>query len=254
MINIQINVITLLPMSSSSNYSCNYCTKSYILKHNYEKHASVCEFFYKSNKENTDVIDNDGPVPTMKDMYSLVQDLAHRIQKLEKENTNLKQRTNKQNNPLSILKNVKPDLVFSQWLRKYMLPEIKHHLHSVLENTLSFGIQSLFQDVFGEMQDQSCAPVQYYPNKQHNMYVYETDDDKCAWRIATNDDLEKYIRLVTNEFHNQFRIWCENNKETVDRDEELFSLYYRKILSDDKLCKRKIKQQICSQLTSIGDD
>jgi hypothetical protein len=190
----------------------------------------------------------------MKDMYSLVQDLALRVQKLEKENTNLKQRANKQCNPLSILKTVKPEIVFSQWLKKYMLPEIKHHLHSVLDNTLLYGIQALFQDVFGEMQDQSCAPVQYYPNKQHNMYVYETDDNKCAWRIATNDDLEKYIRLITNEFHNQFRIWCENNKETLDRDEELFSLYYRKILSDDKLCKRKIKQQMCSQLSSIGED
>ena len=245
------NLITNLPMSSTSNYSCNYCTKSYILKHNYDKHISTCEFFCKSNKGNVDV---DGPIPTMKDMYSLVQDLTLRVQKLEKENTNLKQRANKQSNPLSILKTVKPEIAFSQWLKKYMLPEIKHHLRSVLDNTLLYGIHALFQDVFGEMQDQSCAPVQYYPNKQHNMYVYETDDHKCAWRIATNDDLEKYIRLITNEFHNQFRIWCENNKETLDRDEELFSLYYRKILSDDMLCKRKIKQQMCSQLSSIGDD
>lgn len=238
-------------MSSLSQYCCEYCSKSFILKHNYDRHMSTCSFFYKSGKEISNEIDNDGYVPNMKEMYSLVQDMALRIQKLEKENANLRQRTNRENNPLTILKNVKPDIIFSQWVKKYMLPDVKTHIQTVFEYTLLDGIIALFQEVFNGLGDQICMPIQYYSNKQNNLYVYDiSDKGKEAWKVATNADLDKYIRLISNEFHNQFRIWCENNQESLDEDEELFPMYYRKILSDDKLCKRKIKKQICDCLSN----
>ena len=52
----------------SSSYSCEYCSKTFILKHNYDRHSSTCSFFYKTPKEISDEIDNEGPVPTMKEM------------------------------------------------------------------------------------------------------------------------------------------------------------------------------------------
>ena len=70
--------------STSSTYCCEYCNKTYILKHNYDRHKSVCNFFYKSPKEIADEIDNEGPIPNMREMYSLIQTMALRIQKLEK--------------------------------------------------------------------------------------------------------------------------------------------------------------------------
>lgn len=245
------NNIKILMSTTTSNYCCGYCSKSFILKHNYDKHISTCSFFYKSGKEISNEIDNAGPIPSLKDMYSLVQDMAMRIQKLEKDNANLRQRTNKENNPLTILKHMKPDVVFSQWVKKYILSDVKNYLQTVFEYTLFDGIIALFQDTLGGLRDQSCLPVQYYPNKQNNLYVYEVSDKgNDTWKIATNVDLDKYIRMVTNEFYIQFGIWHENNQELLENDSELFPAYYQKILSDDKLCKRKIKKQICDCLSN----
>ena len=59
--------------------------------------------------------------------------------------------------------------------------------------------------------------------------------------------------MITNEFHNQFRIWFENNEDLMGKDEELFHHYYQKILSDDKLCKRKLKKHLCECLSNESD-
>jgi len=240
-------------MSSTSNYCCTYCNKQYILKHNYEKHTSTCEFFYKSRQEVTNEIDNHGPVPSMKDMYSLIQDMALRIQRLEKENTNLKQRTNRQSNPLVILKKMKPDITFSKWVKKYMLPDVNMHLQTVFEYTLFDGLQALFKQVFEELSDQSSMPIQYFPNKQNNLYVYETSDDKEGWKLLTNADLNQYVTMIANEFRNQFSIWCDNNQELIDEDPDLFPKYGQKILSEDRLCKSKIKKKLCECLSTDND-
>jgi len=238
--------------STSTTYCCENCNKSYILKHNYDRHKSVCSFFYKSHKEIADEIDNEGPIPSAREMYSLIQAMALRIEKLEKENNNLKQRENRQSNPLAILKNIKPDLVFSQWIQKYVLPDVHQHLQVVFDYSLFDGIKELLQQVFGDVRHQTCIPVQYYPNKQNNVYVYETGDNgKESWRLSTNAQLETYIRMITNEFHRQFGIWRENNQELMDGDQELFAAYYTKILGDDNLCKRKMKRLLSECLTNI---
>lgn len=238
----------------SSSYSCEYCSKTFILKHNYDRHSSTCSFFYKTPKEISDEIDNEGPVPTMKEMYSLIQHMALRIQKLEKINANLKQRASREDNPLIILKNITPELGFSQWLKKYMLPDVKNHIQTVFDYTLFDGIVALFKDVFAESQRQSCRPIQYYSSKQNNIYIYDVSaKNRETWKVATNADLDKYIHMITNEFHNQFRIWFENNEDLMGKDEELFHHYYQKILSDDKLCKRKLKKHLCECLSNESD-
>ena len=187
----------------------------------------------------------------MKEMYSLIQNMALRIQKLEKLNTALTQRANKQDNPLIILKNIRPDIVFSQWLKKYMLPDVKNYIQTVFEYTLFDGIIELFKAVFNDVRDQSCIPIQYYSNKQNNIYIYDISaKGKKAWKIATNTDISTYIKIITNEFHNQFRIWFNNNEDLMGKDEELFHTYYQKILSDDKLCTRKLKKQLCECLSN----
>lgn len=241
-------------MTPVANYCCQYCNKRYILKHNYDRHNSACSFFHKSQKEIADEIDNEGPVPTMREMYSLLQNMALRIQKLEKENNNLKQRENKQSNPLVILKNIKPDVVFSQWIKKYILPDVSQHLQVVFDYTLFDGIKALLQQVFGDVRHQACMPIQYYPNKQNHVYVYEeSEHGKESWKMTTNAQLDKYIRMITNEFHIQFGLWRENNQELMDGDQELFAAYYTKILGDDKLCKRKIKKILCDCLTNTDN-
>ena len=238
--------------SSTSNYCCKYCKKGYIKKHNFDRHVSTCEFFYKTKDEQADILDNHTRVPSMREMYSLLQDMSLRIQKLEKDNTNLRQTANRQANPLTMLKIIKPEIGFSDWLVKYVLPDINQHLDTVLNNTLYDGIHNLLEQVFDDIHDRSYLPIQFVSSKQMTLYVYDSNsENKNTWKMLTNSELNKHIGTITRRFHVEFGIWWENKRALLnEQDDELFPGYFGKIFSDDKLCRRQIKKLLCSCLSN----
>ena len=113
---------------------------------------------------------------------------------------------------------MKPEITFSQWLKKYMLPDVNIHLRTVFEYTLFDGLDALFKQVFEELSDQSSMPIQYFPNKQNNLYIYDLSDDKECWKLMSNADLNKYITMIANEFHSQFSILNSIVAMTSSRD------------------------------------
>jgi hypothetical protein len=135
-----------------NGYKCQYCSKTYREKFNYQRHYLCCEFFHKSSRERNNEIDiSNVQLPSHRDMYLLIQDMVLRINKLEKENATYRKIQNKKINLLEWLNkesSEKPIITFSNWIYNNVFPLIKDNLEIVFNRDLFKGILSTFDKAF----------------------------------------------------------------------------------------------------------
>ena len=135
-------------ISTMNQYICKTCTKTYKYKYNYDKHVACCKFFQKSIQDYEQEMDSVEVLPDMQSMFKLVQELACKVNRIEKENNQLKQKLSKRNkinvldwlNKLPIDK--RPNKSFTDWINDVVLKNVYLHLDSVYTNDLITGIMS----------------------------------------------------------------------------------------------------------------
>ena len=84
-------------ISTMNQYVCKTCTKTYKYKYNYDRHVACCKFFQKSIQDYEQEMDSVEVLPDMQSLFKLVQELAHKVNRIEKENNQLKQKLSKRN-------------------------------------------------------------------------------------------------------------------------------------------------------------
>jgi hypothetical protein len=74
-----------------ADISCKYCTNTWKLKRDYEKHLACCEFFFNMRRNPHSEMDDYGTkLPSNKELFRFVQELSLKCERLEREVTRLK--------------------------------------------------------------------------------------------------------------------------------------------------------------------
>jgi len=242
-------------------YKCRFCTREYKEKYNYDRHVGCCEFFSKSTRERDNEVDMIEILPSHPEMYRLIQELAFRVDKLEKENTKLKQLQKRKMNILEWLNNEatmrNPSLQFSEWITNKVYPHIPDYLEAVYSNDLLHGITELLGNVV-ENTETDKLPIRAFDTSTNIFYVYRAESDVAIpkWTKMTATDFEKYLMNIAKQFMVEFKNhWYTPNKEKVETDEKYMDLYvnyYQRILggsrmSDESRCQ-KIRQNLYTRI------
>ena len=229
-----------------SGYTCNFCSRNYKEKFNYERHYSFCEFINKSNREQNNVLETADTLPTQLQMYRWMQELAVRVTKLEKENAKLKQVQRQKIDIVNWLnQSIKPDITFHEWIIQYVFKMIPDVLDIVYKNNLLTGFNHLFEKAFNKITMEK-SPIRAFDNKPNTFYIYskvlsETNQEnkENQWTMILNSDFDKYLNQIANHFIVQFRnCWFLVNEEKIETEEaykDMYVNYYQKILGGD--CK-----------------
>jgi hypothetical protein len=233
-----------------SIYQCRFCLRDYKVKFNVDRHEQTCEFLSKTRKEQDNEVDSFEKLPSQREMFSLIQELSIRINKLEKENAKLKNsvKTKEKRNFIDILNETqRPHVLLDDWITSLM-DSVEQKLEIVYKNDLHTGIISLFEESIDDF------PLKAYDIK-HNMF-YSYDKETMSWQIFPKTDFNKILARVSHRFLVEFnRCWCIVNKEKIEKNEDfqkIYMDYYLKILGGNKLSDeirfKKIRHSVYSMI------
>lgn len=230
----------MLTIKTEYGYKCCFCHREYKEKFNYNRHVVCCEFLCKTRREQHSEIDKIERLPTHKEMYLLIQELALRNEKLEKEVAKLKHVQKQKINIIDWLNspnasNTNPTICFSDWVKQVIFKEVVDVLKIVYENNLTIGMTKLFENVL----DKENIPIRAFQNKNNTFYIFEKNsDEESCWKILSTVDLNKVLEKISNHFILQFKNhWFIPNQQLVENNEkykDLYINYYQRILGGNE--------------------
>jgi hypothetical protein len=240
----------------NNGYKCQYCSKIYREKFNYDRHYLCCEFFHKSSRERNNEIDiSNEQLPSQRDMYLLIQDMVLRIDKLEKENARYRKIQNKKINLLDWLNkesSEKPIITFSNWIYNNLFPHIKDNLEIVFNIDLLKGIVLSFDKAIEKNDEKLPICAVDNDNKTMNLYIFEkpslfkhpnqefdSEKELPRWVKLSNAEFDKFLIKIDHQFLVDFnRHWYCVNKNKMETDESFkdkYIHYHKAILGGDRM-------------------
>jgi hypothetical protein len=230
----------MIKIKTEYGYQCCFCKREYKEKFNYDRHTVCCEFLSKSRREQRAEVDTIERLPTHKELYLLIQELALRNEKLEKEVAKLKHVQKQKMNILDWLNSPhasksNPTISFTDWVSQVVYAGIPDVLKIVYENNLTIGLTKLFENVL-ELEN---LPIRAFENKNNIFYVFQKNmDSDPTWNVLTTAELNNMFEKISHQFIVQFKKhWFIPNQHRVECDEsykDLYINYYQRILGGNE--------------------
>jgi hypothetical protein len=244
-----------------TDLTCTYCYRSYKKKDNYDKHVQCCEFFYRSRREHVDIAYE--PIPTQRELYQLVKELAYKCDKLQKKVDKLETtNTNKQRKHIAdYLQEQTPQITAFQWAHQIEITQ--QHLETIFENSLIEGIAQSIRD---HIHIVSLLPFCAFSQKQNTIYIYNTplEDDHDAtpqWHVMSNKEMDKIIYIISYKIMRAFMEWQQKNYQHLNNeyeDEPEFETSTEESSREEKIADDMKKQHIVYMIkingSRIGED
>lgn len=239
-----------------TEYICSICNRKCIHKSFYDEHVLMCEFWYKPKKEiNKDIDQFDEKTPTQKEMYQLLKHMMVRIDKLEKENKQLKQIQKQKLQILEWLNNTPQNtlnITFKFWLKTEVIPIVHNYLEDVFTNDLITGMKNVFEKT---TINTNTIPIRCFTNKPNIIYINQiaTPNDPPKWKQISPEEMNVYLSAVSHQFLVEFNNrWCVEYAEQIENNEEYkqkYHVYYSKILGkDDDVRNKRLREYLFKML------
>jgi hypothetical protein len=209
-----------------------------------------------SRREQENEVEMSEPPPSLQNMYRLLQELAFKVNKVEKENTILKQRL-QQRCKVNVLEwlnkqptEIQPKITFEDWVEQELLSNVHAHLSTVYSNNLIMGVVDLWKEAIGAG---LTVPIKLFDNRPSSIYLYTTNESGVhTWIQATPAILDKQIKRIFRQFVAKFKTnWYDKHVNKIHVDEEytnMYIKYYQKILGESKYTTDETCQKIRHQL------
>ena len=216
--------VTTITNQVPGYYKCGHCALHFKTRARFRAHESTCLSLKQIRARAT--FASPEPVISMNDLFSLVQQLAVRLETAEHEVSVLKRQQQRQerhktrihrDNLLQWLNDpsvVKADQSFSDWL-----PAIPPLTRDRLALVFQHGFMDGMCAIIASVQDQGCLlPLCAYDEVPGTLFVYDqhqhqSEEKVLAWRPITHAEFERFINRMQKLLMNEFVRWQQENKE-----------------------------------------
>ena len=164
------------------SYACEICERTYHEKFNLDRHVPYCRFLHLSKRDRDNQAETESePVPEPRMLYRWMQDMALKIEKLEKENTQLRGVARKQQKEDvgTVLRQHCPTQSFAAWISASVLAAIPRYLETVYQKDLLSGVAELLSATVSSSGAENL-PIRAFVHKPSEFYIYE--------KVKTNTD------------------------------------------------------------------
>jgi hypothetical protein len=224
-------------MTECTGKCCPFCSRTYKYKVNYDKHVGYCEFVHKTAKQAREEMDvADEPEPTLKSLFGFIKDLSIRVEKLERENLEVKTAILKDKKKVNVLdwlndgsRGQPPNQTFTTFVSHFPIERL---LQTVFEKDIMAGVLQCFE--VGSLKPEEM-PIRTFTNIG-GFYIYDTmepTDLSPRWQKITNSYFDKWIVCIERRFLIEFKRWCDEKKEEIIKNDEMKErqvLYFQKLL------------------------
>ena len=189
-----------------SRLSCEYCGKEYKRRLNLDKHFILCEIVFKAKKKDrridkeTEEINEE--MPTQKQMYKMMLELALKYNKLEEKIELMSKWVDKTKKKINVLdwlnasSNLKPELIFDN------LADSISILETDLELLFNGNFDSILNEIFTRNiynKNESEISLFAFIQKTNTIYVYTKQDSQpleVCWIELSREKLIYFLNKV----------------------------------------------------------
>lgn len=217
-----------------SRLCCEYCGKEYKLKINFNKHFILCEIVHKAKKKDkridkeTEEINEEMPTP--KQMYKMMLELALKYNKLEEKMELMVKWVDKTKKKINVLdwlntsSNLKPEIIFDNLADSI----------SILESDLDLLFNGNFDNILNEIftrniyeKDESEISLFSFIQKTNTIYVYSRDVStlELVWVELSREKLIYFLNKVHFKIVKTLSEWKKHNNEKISNSDQLEEMY-----------------------------
>jgi len=217
-----------------SRLCCEYCGKEYKRRINLDKHFILCEIIYKAKKKDRridkETEETNEEMPTQKQMYKMILELALKYNKLEEKMELMSKWVDKTKKKINVLdwlnssSNLKPELIFDDLADSI----------SILETDLDLLFNSNFYDMLNEIftrnfynNDESEISLFAFIQKANTIYIYSRDISslELVWIELSREKLIYFLNKVHFKIVKALLEWKKIYFEKINNSDQMEEMY-----------------------------
>jgi len=217
-----------------SRLCCEYCGKEYKRRINLDKHFILCEIIYKAKKKDRridkETEETNEEMPTQKQMYKMILELALKYNKLEEKMELMSKWVDKTKKKINVLdwlnssSNLKPELIFDDLADSI----------SILESDLDLLFNSNFYDMLNEIftrnfynNDESEISLFAFIQKANTIYIYSRDISslELVWIELSREKLIYFLNKVHFKIVKALLEWKKIYFEKINNSDQMEEMY-----------------------------
>ena len=254
-------------MSNDSKFKCLYCKKGYKNKTNLNKHLVLCELIHTSKSKKRLLIEEeqDENLPSQKQMYQMLLELAFKYNQLEEKMDLAMKWIDKKKKKINILDwlqtNLVPNYIFDNLSLQIEVTKLDIEFlfnNSFIDTLNELFLRVLYNQECSEWSEQSnqevrqpiLVPLFAFVQKANTIYIYNSVDsfNNFGWIELSREKLVYFLNKIHFKFVKALNEWKKQNQKLIDESERALDLY-NKTLS--KLMGVEFKQEnILSKIRS----
>ena len=254
--------------TSTSTYSCEYCSKSYTRKNAAIKHFILCELLHNSiNIHNNPVHNNTTQkklkreqqceeeeatcIPSQRQLYIMLQELAFKYSVMETKMENMQKWTDKTKRKLNVLQWLNqqpaPIITYAIWANNIQL--LDEDITTLMEENVTYTlIKIMLRNLTNPNPDPNLEseqtnqnqPIHCFNQKSNVFYIYtkskqdgEKQDgekqEENEWRLFTTDQFSMLLHKIRGNMIGKLREWYKKHKQAIINDDNMGVLYSKTV-------------------------
>ena len=226
-------------------HRCQYCSREFLRKSTYDRHVISCEILSKTpNERHLEDINRDD-VPSVKQIYYVLLEIAERQLKIEKKLEIVDKWVENKKRKLSIISwlndNLKPKFTFLEFLDKMCIN--RSHLELIFQHNHINGKIYILQE-FLPLNKEDLIPIKSFDQKENALFIYNKE-----WQLMTPELFDKLLNSLQKKIMDEFVNYQNENMDKM-RDENFTIEYIKNVqkVMGSKDSKEKITSRIRREL------
>lgn len=206
----------------TTNYQCIHCSRTYKKQENYSKHVVTCAFFHNLHMQSPDDFSlSVEDLPSQREMYQLMKELAYKYREMEKKVMHLEQTVNirQRKQIISWLNIHRSNTVVPLYAWTMAIAIDSDILATVFREDLTEGIKAALTKTIAGGHKQ-YRPLAAFTQKANTLYIHMEHDNEASWTSATNENVEKMVFILSQNIMRKFMAWRVENETAISESEE----------------------------------
>jgi hypothetical protein len=218
---------------TSKKLYCNICNKQYTNKTSLDKHKILCDFKMKTKRERQIELEELEDMPSHSQLVKIVQELTFKLIKTEEKMLKMSQIINNKKKKLNVIlwlnTNIVPTIGFLEWVNTSLIVKSKH-FDILMENTIFYTIQKIFEDNLLENSD-FIYPITCFLQKNAVFYICEKQvDGSPEWKKLILNDMILILSTIQKNLIKKLTKWKLANQHRFDDDDKLSILFNKSVI------------------------
>jgi len=225
-----MQTVTKNSTSHTQEHSCHCCGKTYTRKSSHSKHVILCEVLYKSKREKKCEEEESTDIPSTKQLYNIIQELAIKYQNMEKKMNDMQKWVETKKRKLNVIEwlnvNILIDstsgITIQNWIQTIQVTE--EHIEVLIEGNMFQTLSAILKDQLKKDKKLSKSIPLYCLTQKPNLF-YCYNDETVKWSHFSAEEFIIMLKRLHGKIVKALCEWHDKNIFRINGNDKMEILY-----------------------------